>query len=396
MKNWSGTENRRLRGETGTRADRVGARAGRRWRAGALALLVAGVVGAILAGPAAAATLKGDYRFQDSLSSSFAGPLPLSNIEIAPCCNAFATETVDGSATRVLTFPKRNGVSFTTTGQISSDAYSTVFKVRLGAVTGYRRLLEAKGDTTDRGLYYQDGLVNFFDDSINLGAGPVVLADEYAEIAFTRNDAKEVNVYVNGELRLTHDDPADHSKITAGVLRFFSDGTVDTFDEDSAGAVSRIRIYDGALSAAEVAAINNPPADSTPPPDTTAATDTTAANIALKGNKTQKGFKVVKVKVSSDEAGTVTSEGTIKVPVVKGGSSSAIVAKKKKSKLKGQIKEIAAGETVTLKLKLTKKARKLTKRAQRKGKKPKAKVTVTVTDAAGNESQAKRTVKLKK
>ena len=126
MKNWSRTENRRHMGETGARADRAGDRAGSRWRAGALAFLAAGVVGAILAGPAAAATLKGDYRFQDSLSSSVAGPLPLSNIELNGG-NTFATETVDGSATRVLTFPKRNGVSFASTGQVSADAYSAMW-----------------------------------------------------------------------------------------------------------------------------------------------------------------------------------------------------------------------------------------------------------------------------
>jgi 6-phosphogluconolactonase (cycloisomerase 2 family) len=115
--------------------------------------------------------------------------------------------------------------------------------------------------------------------------------------------------------------------------------------------------------------------------------------ITLKGKKTQKRSKLVKVKVTVDEAATVAGTGTIKVPVVKG---SATVAKKKKSKLKGRTKDAAPGETVTLKLKLRKQAKKLTKKAQRKGKKPKAKVKVTATDAAGNKSSAKRKIKLKK
>ncbi len=115
--------------------------------------------------------------------------------------------------------------------------------------------------------------------------------------------------------------------------------------------------------------------------------------ITLKGKKTQKGSKLVRVKVTVDEAATVAGTGTIKVPLVKG---SAATAKKKKSKLRSQTKDAAPGDTVTLKLKLKKKAKRLTKKAQRKGKKPKAKVTVTATDAAGNESQAKRKIKLKK
>ena len=130
-----------------------------------------------------------------------------------------------------------------------------------------------------------------------------------------------------------------------------------------------------------------------PQATTTRTLDASAPTITLKGKKTQKGSKLVKVKVTVDEAATVAGTGTIKVPVVKG---SALAAKSKKSKLKQQTKQAAAGETVTLKLKLSKKAIKLTKKAQRKGKKPKAKVTVTATDAAGNESQAKRKIKLKK
>jgi DNA-binding beta-propeller fold protein YncE len=124
--------------------------------------------------------------------------------------------------------------------------------------------------------------------------------------------------------------------------------------------------------------------------------DTSAPTITLAGKKTQTGSKLVKVKVTSDEAATVEAKGTIKVPVIKGGKSAATAAKKKKSRLKKQSKEIAAGATVTLKLKLKKQAKKLTRKAQKKGKKPRAKLTVSAVDGAGNEASAKRKVKLKR
>ena len=63
-----------------------------------------------------------------------------------------------------------------------------------------------------------------------------------------------------------------------------------------------------------------------------------APTSTLKGKKTQKGSKLVKVKVTVDEAATVAGTETIKVPVVKG---SAAAAKKKKSKLKGKTKDAA-------------------------------------------------------
>lgn len=51
--------------------------------------------------------------------------------------------------------------------------------------------------------------------------------------------------------------------------------------------------------------------------------------------------------------------------------------------------------TRTLKLKLTSKARKLARRAQRKVRRVKAKVTVDALDAAGNGGSARRKVTLK-
>ncbi len=122
------------------------------------------------------------------------------------------------------------------------------------------------------------------------------------------------------------------------------------------------------------------------------APDTTPPGLTVTGKKTQKGSKVVKLKVTSDEAASVEASGTVKVPVVKGSASAA---KAKKSKLKGDSAEVAAGATETLKLKLKGRSRKLGKKAQKAGKKVKVKATVTGVDAAGNSSSANRKVKLK-
>ena len=123
--------------------------------------------------------------------------------------------------------------------------------------------------------------------------------------------------------------------------------------------------------------------------------DTTAPTIILKGRKIQRGAKLVRVKVTSDEAADVVGKGHVRVPAVTARSSSAGATKTKRFKLRGQTKPIAAGETTTLGLGLKKVAKRRTKRAQAEGKTARVRVTVRVTDAAGNEASAKRKVKLK-
>lgn len=125
--------------------------------------------------------------------------------------------------------------------------------------------------------------------------------------------------------------------------------------------------------------------------------DTIAPTITLKGKRTQRRTKLVKVKVTSDEEAEVEGRGNLRVPLVKAGGSSAAVAKKsKRFKLRSRTKPIAAGDATTLKLRLSRTAERLTKRAQAKGKTAKAKVKVRATDAAGNEASAKLRVKLKR
>lgn len=102
------------------------------------------------------------------------------------------------------------------------------------------------------------------------------------------------------------------------------------------------------------------------------------------------------MRVRSDEAADAEAMGSVRVPTVKAGSSSAGAAKSKRFKLRGETKPIAAGETTTLKLRLKKNAKRLAKRAQAKGKTARARVTVSATDAAGNEASAKLRVKLKR
>lgn len=126
------------------------------------------------------------------------------------------------------------------------------------------------------------------------------------------------------------------------------------------------------------------------------------ANPQLSGKKKQKLGKNVKVNVSCEQSCEATGSGRIVVTGIRPGlasgasRSTAEAAKKTKSKLKKQTKQIGAGESATLKLGVSKKGRKTGKKALKQGGKAKAKVKVTVTGPAGDSSTEKQTIKLKR
>ena len=124
----------------------------------------------------------------------------------------------------------------------------------------------------------------------------------------------------------------------------------------------------------------------------TLVTDDTGPQLSLGGKKKQGSAGKVKVEVTcADEACMAEAEGTLKTPKPR-----LAVAAGRKSELKPSAAQLAAGETQTLTLKVKKKAKKQVKKGFKAGKKSKATLEVTATDAIGNQSQATRKVKLKK
>ncbi len=215
-----------------------------------------GVALGLFAAPASAATLKADYRFQNTRASDVAGAPALT--DIGPGANVFATETVEGQARRVLAFPKSNGLSLPAVASlIPTTSYSLVIDVRLAEIAGYRRLAGFKDDTSDSGLYELNGRISVY--PVASGGSGLIRANTYARVAITRAPSRTVAAYVDGRRAVApFTDSNNVTQISAANLRFFKD---DGFiaGEESAGAVARIRVYDGALTAAEVAALSPVP-----------------------------------------------------------------------------------------------------------------------------------------
>jgi hypothetical protein len=213
---------------------------------------------AVLASQALAdANLIGDYRFQDSRASSGG---TLADVTDLGAGNAFATETVGDCRSRVLTFPRGNGLQLSTAAGMDLT-YSVQMLVRLSDVSGFRKLLDPSNGTAERGFYVHEGVLDWFgsDNANHQGPSAALANNTYANIVltFVRTDlAKERLIgSVNGVEQFSYlHDPANQidGMPVAQILRFFQDEAGNQ-DEDSAGAVSQIRVFDGGLTAPQIA-----------------------------------------------------------------------------------------------------------------------------------------------
>ncbi|HEV8130970.1 MAG TPA: SBBP repeat-containing protein, partial [Acidobacteriota bacterium] len=203
-----------------------------------------------------APALKADYQFQNSRASSISGPPALTDLG----SNSFGTVTVDGSPRTVLRFAANNGLSVSPTGGvIPNNTYSVVVLFAFDVVSGFRRIVDFKNGASDTGLYNLDGNLNFY--NVTGGSGAPISANVFVQTVLTRDAAKKVTGYVNGVQQFSFTDSSDLGLIDSNnVLRFFQDNTSGgTTGEASAGSVARIRLYDSALSASEVAALDRLP-----------------------------------------------------------------------------------------------------------------------------------------
>ncbi len=200
---------------------------------------------------AGGAKLKADYRFEDNLKSSVSGAPHLRNVGIG---NTFVRNVVSGEGrTKVLKFPRGSGLKVHTKGLIPSKHYSVVMQFRLASAgtDEYARILNPTlpADDSDNGLYLYNSYLVWYDDDDISGTEGAVPPEKYVEIAFTRNTAGKIRTYVNGEPDINYTEADAEAVIQNHLLRFFVD---NSNDETSKGAVSRIRLYNDALTAKKV------------------------------------------------------------------------------------------------------------------------------------------------
>jgi hypothetical protein len=221
-------------------------------------LLWAVVLVAAGAQAANAQALRADYQFQNTLESSVPGAPPLTNLGN----NSFTADTVDGAPRAALRFARDNGVALpSATGVMSSGSYTIVVLFRFDQVSGFRRIIDFRNGASDEGAYVEDGHLKQGDRSDN------IRANTYVQVVYTRDGSvASQRGYVDGRLVFRGTTPGVYDLALLGdTLRFFRDDN-EFPNEASAGAVARIRVYDGALSESQVAALDRVPPPSSNPP----------------------------------------------------------------------------------------------------------------------------------
>ena len=199
---------------------------------------------------ASAATLIGDYQLQGSLASSGPGPALTG---LGTGSNAFQTDNVMGVTRQVLAFPLGSGLQMSPSVGSGNVQYSVVATFRFDDVSSYERILDTSNGTADAGFYVSGGYAYFSGPPTPWSSDNVVFAPStYATVAISVFPPAPSKIYVNGSEVLSRDGT---NPVVGDALRFFKDDST----EESAGAVSCIRVYSGVLSATEVAAIGSSP-----------------------------------------------------------------------------------------------------------------------------------------
>jgi hypothetical protein len=211
-------------------------------------------------GPTPTPVLEADYRFLRSRLSSVAGAPNL--VEVGPGTNAWARERVATPLRSVLQFPEGNGVDVPTLSTVvPTDHYTVAALFRIDELdnddlTGYERIIQWTDDASESGLYAHQGRMEFYPQQSDTLTGETIAVDEWVQVTVTRSRIGRLRVYLDGVPTLDFSDDAGEAVVTVDdVLRFFRDDT----EEDTSGAVARIRLWNRPLSPAQVAALTELP-----------------------------------------------------------------------------------------------------------------------------------------
>ena len=230
-------------------------------------------------------TLEADYQLQNTFDSSVPSGIGPLTVTGDPSGANFVTDTVDGNTQQVLQitttfiplgpgFFAQSGVQAQTNPFIDPTNYSAVllgnFQVAPSS-TDITKVMDFANLSSDAGLYLNDltGLLAFYDGAgmvLGTSSTPIV-SGTYAQIVLTRNSATNLTtVYVNGVAQFSFTDSAnlavlsDATNTGNAYLTLYQDDATgiggDIVGEATVGDIARLRLYNGVLSAEQVAALD--------------------------------------------------------------------------------------------------------------------------------------------
>lgn len=157
-------------------------------------------------------------------------------------------------------FAANQGLGVTMGTGLSS--YSIVFSVELDATGGYRKLLDVGGLVSDNGLYNLSGGLRYFSAS---SSGGSITANTDATIAVTFDGTTTVG-YVDGVQAFSFAAAGAGYLSTLTSFTMVEDDSATGKFEATSGTLDFLEVYDGVLSANEIAAYTGPAVSPVPLP----------------------------------------------------------------------------------------------------------------------------------
>jgi hypothetical protein len=208
----------------------------------------------LLTPSALAANLIADYRFTNTCTSGVGGAPPLVPIGSV----SFTSAEVYGQNQIIAAFQQGSGLRLDAPAGICADGYTVTIEFAFTAVWGYRKIIDFKDRTQDEGFYNYSGRLNFF--PVVTSSTQVLQPGVFLQAVLTRDASGQVAAYVNGVQQFSFTDTAGYTELAGNSFNLLIDDFVTAQGEASAGMVARVRLFDGALTALEVAALDgNPP-----------------------------------------------------------------------------------------------------------------------------------------
>lgn len=260
-----------------------------------------------------------NFEFNGNLNDTSPTGATLSPVNITS--SSYGTNP--NSFTWVQTSNPGGGLSLLTDQLTDPTHYSLGFRISFKETgSDYKKILSFKGAGVDNGLYFQNNNLEFYP----FGKNSTIFyqPNTFYDFVLVRTPAKNIKVYIvepNGKVTLVYDkqDTSDASvpQLINGKheLRFFMDDTHTSYEHSPGGTVRGIRMWDKALTPAQIgAALSSVTTE--PPINVTSTSATLVGEVNPQGSLSTFEF----------EYGTSTSYGTTITPSPASSSGTSAIS----------------------------------------------------------------------
>ncbi|MCK7592911.1 LamG domain-containing protein [Pseudomarimonas salicorniae] len=164
--------------------------------------------------------------------------------------------TADGNTRLVLSVPEGAGLRLASGPLLPLDTYSIAMIVSLSSTNSYAKLLDTNALTVDSGLYARNNQLRYY--TAGQATSTSFPDGVLRQVVVTRAANGTYTGYLDGFQQFSFDDSTagQGTPISAQrLLHFLRDDDITGNSEESNAVIHRIRLFDSALSAAQVAAL---------------------------------------------------------------------------------------------------------------------------------------------